>query len=186
MADVDDGLRKTFRSLITGAAPWPLYLWGPAGTGKTSAALVLLDYCGEGSWRIDPDIHDFHHGYTEMRSLAALKIGAENGRHSYEYGVPEKYSCWPNMLRQWRKLPLVVVDEIGVGGNVADFKLDTLLEVLNTRCDSPVRPMVVTSNLDPVEVERVYDDRVASRILAGTVYKLTGDDRRIAKAKRDA
>lgn len=41
---VDQGLRKIFRGLVSGELRWPLYLWGPVGTGKTLAALCLCDH----------------------------------------------------------------------------------------------------------------------------------------------
>jgi DNA replication protein DnaC len=36
-------LARHLRDLAAGRAEWPLYLWGGAGTGKTCAALWLLD-----------------------------------------------------------------------------------------------------------------------------------------------
>ena len=40
---VDAKLAHLFRKLCHGAAPWPLYIYGPVGTGKTCAALALTD-----------------------------------------------------------------------------------------------------------------------------------------------
>jgi DNA replication protein DnaC len=88
---------------------------------------------------------------------------------------------WDQLLAKLARLPLVVFEEIGVGREASDFRLDVLLEVLDQRANSPVRPFVVTSNLTPSQVEKVYDDRVSSRILAGTVFHLAGGDRRLAR-----
>ena len=86
---------------------------------------------------------------------------------------------WDRLARDLRDAPVAVYDEIGVGREASDFRLDVLIEVLNLRADDPVRPFVVTSNLPPSEVARVvYDDRVASRILSGTIFHLAGADRR--------
>jgi DNA replication protein DnaC len=41
---VAESLRETFRQLIGGVEPWPLLLIGPAGWGKSCAALSLVDY----------------------------------------------------------------------------------------------------------------------------------------------
>src|SRR5262249_18706175 len=69
---------------VEGREPWPLYLWGPTGTGKTSAALALLDHCGwgEGAYRgtWTPDIWDWLHGFIEVRHIPAVRIGADQGR----------------------------------------------------------------------------------------------------------
>jgi len=178
---VPQALRDTFRALVSGRAPWPLYLWGPAGTGKTSAALVLLDHCGPtppgGEW--SADVRDWLAGFVEVRHLPRLKIGADQGRLSWSRDGNSGNVTWAVLARELRRAPVAVFDEIGVGREASDFRLDTLIEVLNLRADDPVRPFVVTSNLKPSEVKRVvYDDRVASRILAGTVFHLDGPDRR--------
>jgi predicted ATPase len=181
LAEVPQALRDVFRGLVSGQLPWPLYLWGPAGTGKTSAALVLLDHCGPadspGSWA--DDVRDWMVGYVEVRHLPRVKIGADQGRFQWSRGGNAGDVSWPMLRRALSASPLVVFDEIGVGRDVSDFRLDTLIEVLNLRADDPVRPFVVTSNLKPSDIERtVYDDRVASRILAGTIFKFDGADRR--------
>lgn len=182
LAEIPQPLRDTFRGLVTGRLPWPLYLWGPAGAGKTSAALVLLDHCVseftiQGEWA--PDVCDWMRGFVDVRHIPRIKIGADKGRFCWSRNGHSGDVSWSLLTRQLRSLPLVVFDEIGVGREASDFRLDTLIEVLNLRADDPVRPFVVTSNLDPQDVERVvYDDRVASRILAGTVFKLDGADRR--------
>jgi hypothetical protein len=38
---------------------------------------------------------------------------------------------------------------------------------------------IYISNLEPEAIARVYDDRIASRLLCGTWYKLDGEDRRL-------
>jgi hypothetical protein len=184
LAGVDSSLRAVFRRLVAGEAPWPLYLFGRAGTGKTSAALVLLDHCGRPPRENDipcRDLHDWLYGYAEVRALAGLRIRADEGKF-WTAGDSGGFTVnWRWLLSAWQSFPLAVLDEIGIGATTSDFKLDVLLEVLNARCDDPVRPLVVTGNLAPKELESVYDDRIASRVLAGTVFQLDGNDRRIVK-----
>jgi predicted ATPase len=185
LAGINPDLRAVIRRLVSGESPWPLYLWGPAGTGKTSAALCVLDHCGvqrKSTARDDTITTDMLFGYTEVRSLTGLRISADKGGCCPVFAHSEKYSAWPAIIDHWKKIPVAVIDEIGVGGYAADFRLDSLLEVLNTRCSDPVKPLIVTSNVEPRQIEADYDDRVASRILAGTVYHVAGDDRRIRRA----
>ena len=59
--------------------------------------------------------------------------------------------------------------------------LDVLIEVLNARCGDPVRPLIVTGNVKPSELPTVCDDRVADRVLAGTVFHLSGPSRRMKR-----
>lgn len=181
LSEIDPGLRATLRALLAGQEPWPLYLWGPAGTGKTSAALALLDHCGpcplKGQW--SPDVWDWLHGFVEVRHVPRVKIGADRGAFCWSRDGNAGDVTWDRLARDLRDAPVAVYDEIGVGREASDFRLDVLIEVLNLRADDPVRPFVVTSNLPPSEVARVvYDDRVASRILSGTIFHLAGADRR--------
>lgn len=181
MAEVVPDLRATFRGLVSGELVWPLYLWGPAGTGKTSAALAMLDHCGRVLAQAErkPDLEDWAAGFVEVRALPRVRIAADQRQLTYYEDGSLFTVPWVELLNGLARAPLFVFDEIGVGAEATDFRLDTLLEVLDRRSGDPVRPFVVTSNLSPSEVSRAYDDRVASRILAGTVFRLDGADRRM-------
>lgn len=43
LTEVEPKLFELLRKLFEGEAPWPLYLYGPSGTGKTAAALCACD-----------------------------------------------------------------------------------------------------------------------------------------------
>jgi hypothetical protein len=47
IASIDPALRQSLRRLALGELPWPCFLHGPVGTGKTLAALCLLDHLVE-------------------------------------------------------------------------------------------------------------------------------------------
>lgn len=183
LAEISLALRSTIRELVSGSKPWPLYLWGPAGTGKTSAALVMLDHCGprrrdELSPETPDRLANWVHGYAEVRTFNGLKIGCNEGRIHWPGGGA---ASWDGLLAAVARAPLFVFDEIGVGSQAKDFALDTLLEVLERRAGDPVRPFVVTGNIKPSDLASVYDDRVSSRILAGTAFQLNGLDRRTGR-----
>jgi hypothetical protein len=81
----------------------------------------------------------------------------------------------------WTRLqdaPLVVLDEPGCRTQVNDFHYETVKRVIDCRYGLP---LIVISNHGLDEIARLYDDRVASRLAAGTVVKLEGADRRLAK-----
>lgn len=178
-------IQSSLRSLVRGEAPWPLYLWGTAGTGKTSAALVALDHCGKRKgekFDVTPlSLRDWWYGYAEVRQLTGMRVQADKGWHRDFLAVGWGLSTWEHLIARWARLPLVVIDELGVGRTESDFRLDVMLEVINARCNDPVRPVIFTGNVKPSELQHVYDDRVASRILAGTVVHITGEDRRLKK-----
>lgn len=181
VALIDSGLRAVIRALVTGEAPWPLYLFGPAGTGKTSAALALLDHCGP----VLPDgeraaeLRDWLAAFVEVRTIPRVRIGLDNGRFDWSREGRSGTYTWADVRAALGRAPVVVFDEIGVGGHATDFRLDALIEVLDTRCNNPVRPFVVTGNVPPSQLEAIYDDRVADRVLAGTVYRLDCPSRRM-------
>lgn len=180
MAAVDAKLLEVFRSLVSGKAAWPLYLWGPAGTGKTSAALALLDHCGplpiEGN---RPDVvTEWIAGFVDVRTIPRVRIAADKGQLDWSRDGLAGTFTWEILLGAVSRAPLVVFDEIGVGREAGDFKLDVMLELLDRRAVNPVKPFIVTANLAPGDIAKVYDTRVASRVL-GTAFKLDGADRRI-------
>jgi DNA replication protein DnaC len=180
---VSPEVRKVFRDLVTGVAPWPLYLFGPAGTGKTSAALVLLDHCGP-IHREDLEhdtparLRNWLAGYADVRALVGLKLDCDKQRLHWANGAP---ASWDRLLAAAARFGLFVLDEIAVGGEQGDFRLDTLLEVVDQRAGDPVRPFVMTGNAKPAELAKLYDDRVADRVLAGTVLKVDGVSRRTGR-----
>jgi predicted ATPase len=176
-------LLETLRGLVAGQLPWPLYLWGDPGTGKTSAALALLDLVGPepvGGKRPDV-IRDWAAGFVEVRHLPRICIGADQLRFQWSRDGLSGDVTRESLDRALATAPLFVFDELGVAREASDFRLDLLLDVLGSRCDDPVKPFVVTSNRSPEEIEqKVYDGRVASRVLCGTVFNLNGPDRRFA------
>ena len=40
------------------------------------------------------------------------------------------------------------------------------------------KPLVITSNKSPEDIGAIYDDRILSRLSAGTVLEIVGPDRR--------
>ncbi len=127
---------------VSGRQPWPLVLTGPAGIGKTAAGLCVLDLFG--SRRM----------YTAWE-LAMVVRDARCGD--------------PGAERQlWRDIAnfgCVLLDDIGSRERVSDSQYDAVKLTLDTRHGAP---LVVTSNLHIKQLLDVYDDRITSRLAAGT------------------
>lgn len=86
-------------------------------------------------------------------------------------------NVWPEMI--WEsiaKSPLIVFDELGCRDRVSDFQYETAKRVLDKR---EGKPLVVISNLTLKTLAELYDDRFCSRLAAGTVLGVSGDDRRL-------
>lgn len=149
---IDTRLRATFRELITGQVDWPLYLWGPVGAGKTRAALCLADLTISQVWTLDEVC-------GEIMACRAADV----------FDLVESQ-------------PFVVLDEIGLRvGSAADLPCSALHRFLECRESHNHSVGLYIGNVAPKELASVFDDRIASRLLAGTQFELTGEDRRATK-----
>ena len=145
---IPEELRATFRALLQGGKSWPLYLHGPAGTGKTCSALRLCDYV-EGSLYLTPD------GLVDR----LIRGGID----------------W-----YWRALkerPLAVLDELSTRAKDLDAHYSVVKQFADCR-EEAGRVAIYIGNVQPSTLHRNYDDRIADRILCGTVFRLEGASRR--------
>ena|GEM_PF-1209435 len=149
-----------------GKSPWPLLLTGPAGTGKTCAALCLCDRV-----RTSVSFRDFG---SICETVRQAKLGElySHGTHADTLLSPDDW--WS----AWGKFSLAVVDEIGARASITEHVYECMKRVLDERQG---KPLVLISNLDLTGLARVYDDRVASRAGAGTVVRFAGADRRVQR-----
>ncbi len=88
-----------------------------------------------------------------------------------------------DVAASWRAIAgddLAILDEIGERDQVGDLYLTTLKRFLDTRAMHQQSIAVYISNLAPADLPELFDDRIVSRLLAGTVFELAGDDRRFA------
>jgi DNA replication protein DnaC len=139
---------QLLRRLVTGKARWPLYLHGPAGSGKTLAALCLCDVTIQAVYQTVEQISD----------------------------VVFQPGEW--IWRAARERELCVLDELGARQNVTDPHYQAVKKFADARELYANRVAVYISNLRPKELVKVYDDRIASRMLCGELFCLEGEDRR--------
>jgi len=159
---IDPPIRQAIRGLVNGELPWPLLLNGPAGVGKTCAALCLVDHCPFSR-------------YWRLSQLCEILIQANQGKYSVD-SPTGGVDVYPVHIWDWIiESPLVVIDEVGCRDRAGDFVYETFWRVLDERHR---RPLVCLSNLSIEGIEKIFDDRVASRLSAGTVIRLEGKDRR--------
>ncbi len=105
--ELHPNLRRMLGDLLTNKRPWPLYLHGPAGRGKTCAALTVYDAVPNALyWTLD-----------ELMDSAYL-------RRSWVW----YYSA---------RAPLVVVDEIGMRSNDTDREYVALKAMADLREHKP-------------------------------------------------
>lgn len=102
--------------------------------------------------------------------IDGILIVHEDGR---QYHADEK-SWW----RRWQTKRLVVVDEIGLK-TATQNALEAMWQLLECRRGLPT---IFTGNLTEAGIRGAFDDRVLSRLLAGTWIEVKGRDRRVAGA----
>ncbi len=154
-------LRSALRGLVKGELPWPLFLFGPPGTGKTCAGLSLLDYSGGMYWT--------------PATLSEDLILASKGMLHYASGRPiQQKALWKEIDER----PLVVLDELATRAKVSDWMYDSIKRLIDGR---EGKPFVAISNMDLDQIAQLYDDRIASRLSAGTVFRAAGEDQRLRR-----
>jgi len=158
-----DQIRPEARALINELArerqPWPLFLFGPTGGGKTALCLCLREhYAG---W------------YVDLASLCGFLIGVQRGEQ-YWPGPTGGRIFIADFWRRWRCAAVTIVDEIALRQQPSDFEYEVLKKAIDER---EGKPAVFVSNLDIDGIMNVYDARIADRLAAGTALELTGNRR---------
>jgi hypothetical protein len=164
--------------------PWPLFFHGGAGSGKTCAGLCLADWAGDSI-------------YVTLGDLCRAVIDAQHGRNLFvehisripptneqkmrdlcypEGRMPEYYLSEGEVWKHWIRANVTVLDEIGCRSKPSDHEYQTLYKAIDLRVGAGL-PMVAISNYSLVDIASIYDDRIASRLSAGTVVQCDGDRR---------
>ena len=152
--------------LLTEATRYPIYLWGVPGCGKTSiAGLIYMGACGRPLW------------INAVEGLRAVATSCAEPQPLCGFGsVPLREA------EHWAELDarsLVVLDDIALRDRASDAQFEVMQKFLTVRQGLPT---IITGNLSIGKVATVYDDRVASRLAAGTCIEITGADMRLHRA----
>ncbi len=159
---IPDGITQAISDVGQGVSSWPLVLCGSVGSGKTFAAVALLDAVGGGC------------RYYSLAEMCDELIQANRGELYWGSERITAGAFWAD----WRKRRCAVIDEIGARHNVSDFSYETLKRAIDER-ERVAAPLVCISNLSLSDIGALYDDRIASRLAAGTLVEIEGDDRRL-------
>ena len=156
--------RALLKAVTTGQAPWPILMHGPVGTGKTCAALCVLDRC-----------------LFSRRYFTAQKMCEDAAAalcHELYDGAGYAMSTIAFWMA-WSRADIACLDEIGSRSSrdkVSDHHYETVKRAIDERRGEP---SIWISNLDPDGLAKVYDDRIASRLSEGTIIMFAGADRRV-------
>ncbi len=118
-------------------------------------------------WPIWTSWPEFCDQLCRIRQHGHVMITVPDGR---EYECSER-SWWAS---RWATKTLVVVDEIGTR-TANDVRLEAMWRLMEARQGLPT---IFTGNLSASELAATFDERIVSRLSAGTWIEVTGKDRR--------
>ena len=168
---VDPGLQKTLIKVIA-EDNFPLYLFGDQGRGKTCASACLyasfpVSHHKIPRWfRTSRIIRDIQSCRTNPKRTVLWYVGADR---------TPVYLGEKQIVEKVRDSPIVFFDDVGIR-DASESVCEIFLELLDARAG---RKTVFTGNNPPDELSKIYDGRIASRILSGSCICLKGKDRRI-------
>lgn len=163
LSEVPQEIRDDFRGLVSGLLPWPYFLSGTVGIGKSLAALCLCDHSRSSVFTTVDEL---------CEDLSNARRGQLSPKSDYAGRTLSPLDVWLSIAR----VELLVVDEIGEDDEVWDSRRKVLRRVLDERHG---KPLLLISNLKIKKLAELYDDRIASRMSAGTVRRIDAPDRRL-------
>lgn len=141
-----------------------LMLFGNAGLGKTHAALAIAGIVLEKDFDViyvsSPDF---------FSKLEALHFGADPG------GEEE------TLLQTAAGADLLILDDLGTEFN-SSFFLTNLYSLLNNRLGAKLPTIVTTNITDGALLEKLYTEKISSRLAAFVQIQFLGSDIRVQKA----
>lgn len=138
-----------------------LLLIGPTGTGKTHLSTAIAKTVIESGYDV---IYD---------SAQNIMSAFEDDKFRSGFGPHEPKSA------KYLDCDLLIIDDLGTEF-VSTFTLSALYNLLNSRMNKSL-PTVISTNLDRSALEKIYEDRIFSRIIGTDTFQLTfvGPDKRI-------
>jgi DNA replication protein DnaC len=123
--------------------PFSLVLWGGNGSGKTHLSVAILR-------------ERVRHGFTDDLFVSApdllLKI-----REGFDHDYSET-----TQLKMYQKTSILVLDDLGAE-KATDWAVSTISLIIDKRYRD-VLPTVITTNLDPTQLEDQLGGRISSRL----------------------
>lgn len=159
---VSPSLLATVRNASRSQA-WPLVLWGNVGSGKTCLSALIYASWNNANVRWINAV-EFARRVQTVRKEGQIPIAGS------AYTVGET-SLWETTVDT---PSLLVVDDLGIT-DPTPSQVAIIYELIDRRRN---KPMIVSTNLDLNEIEQLYDDRIASRLSAGTIIQFATRDLR--------
>jgi hypothetical protein len=148
--EIKPTLLARLRNAAAGNERWPLYIFGDTGTGKTCAAIWLLNQVPTSAYLSNETLRE------------------------------EVYRPASTVWQIAKESVLVVVDEVGTVSEAEDkYKWQREKDAIKRLADIRNRlPTLWLSNKPDKDIAGLYGPRIHSRLCSGTPLRLTGPDRR--------
>ena len=153
------------------------------GFTKTSESLLMLGHTGLGKTHMSLAVAGVVTGlgygvlYTPVQKLTDK---LETLKFSYSQEAKEQYS---RDMESVLSCDLLVLDDLG-SEFITQFSSSILYNIVNSRLVE-TRPTIISTNLEPLEIEQKYAPRMLSRLMGGCrALEFTGKDIRFLKKMR--
>ncbi len=173
IGQIDAELRGIIRGLVIGSLPWPLFLTGAPGRGKSAAALCLCDLVRD----------SFYFRFTKFLKCLEWARQKEVSLLRWRETGPDMPSKLTNvsfneanLYTTLKNAPLVCIDDLATRGGYTEPQYDLFYDLVE---DRKLKPLIIVSNLSLQQLGEVFDDRILSRLARGTIFTLAGRDRRL-------
>ena len=123
-----------------------LYLWGSTGLGKTHLASAIAGVVAQNGYQVI-----FDSSSNLLRKLEKEHFSSSRDT-TYDGAQDELINC-----------ELLIIDDFGTEF-CTQFTVSAIYNVINSRINKNL-PVIISSNLDIEGIEKVYSERIASRII---------------------
>ena len=136
-----------------------LLFYGPRGTGKTQLAVSLLKYEKK---RYRRTIAGVNFSNLVFERYTDISLSKNNGTELYSAKSFEKeHFC--------KEAEILLLDEVGKG-RATDFVNGLLYSFVENTYSDPSKFLIITTNLNPEDLEEEFDSAIASRIVDLCTY----------------
>jgi DNA replication protein DnaC len=136
-----------------------LWLIGQPGTGKTHLGAAMVRHATH-----ELGLGAAMHSVPQMMAMLRARWSSSNTSVGF-WAVNDCLSTTDNLLDLWGRMPLLVIDEVGIARGT-DHELETLFQIIDKRYALEL-PTVLLSNLKPAELKPVLGDRSFDRLREG-------------------
>jgi DNA replication protein DnaC len=143
-----------------------LILHGPVGSGKTRMAYAIINYLIE----IDPEMASRIENFSVLMKKIRKEIFSTK---------ENEFSIWDVISNENKRYSgFLLLDDLA-SKSTTDFESDTFLQLLEARVNN-YHPMIITTNIDKSELENVFGERIASRLVGNFHFiEIGGVDNRV-------